>query len=85
MNGKRGLVVNAPAGAPNVLVVLIDDSGLGWWSTFGWQMPTPNLDKVTKARALGLAGTRPLLSSERCAFARGDGKALCPPGWRVKA
>jgi arylsulfatase len=39
-------VVNAPAGAPNVLIVLIDDCGFGQWSTFGGQVPTPNLDKL---------------------------------------
>ncbi|AGA27071.1 arylsulfatase [Singulisphaera acidiphila] len=39
-------VVKAPANAPNVLVVLIDDSGFGQWGTFGGQVPTPNLDKL---------------------------------------
>jgi arylsulfatase len=41
-------VVNAPAGAPNVLIVLIDDCGFGQWGTFGGQIPTPNLDKLAK-------------------------------------
>jgi arylsulfatase len=41
-------VVKAPAGAPNVLVILIDDCGFGQWSTFGGQIPTPNLDKLAK-------------------------------------
>ncbi|WP_434130885.1 arylsulfatase [Methylocaldum sp. GT1BB] len=48
-------VVKAPAGAPNVLVVLIDDSGFGQWGTFGGQIPTPNLDRLAKA---GLSYTR---------------------------
>jgi arylsulfatase A-like enzyme len=48
-------VIDAPAGAPNVLVVLIDDAGFGQWSTFGGQIPTPNLDKLAKA---GLSYTR---------------------------
>ncbi len=48
-------VIDAPAGAPNVLVVLIDDSGFGQWSTFGGQIPTPNLDKLANA---GLRYTR---------------------------
>jgi len=34
-------VTKAPAGAPNVLVVLIDDTGFGAWGTFGGQVPTP--------------------------------------------
>jgi arylsulfatase len=41
-------VIKAPAGAPNVLLVLIDDCGFGQWSTFGGQIPTPNLDKLAK-------------------------------------
>src|SRR6188768_2365981 len=29
------LPVRAPAGAPNVVLILIDDSGFGQWGTFG--------------------------------------------------
>jgi len=39
-------LTTAPAGAPNVLVVLIDDVGYGAWSTFGGQIATPNLDRL---------------------------------------
>jgi arylsulfatase A-like enzyme len=48
-------LVKAPAGAPNVLLILIDDSGFGQWGTFGGQVPTPNLDQLAKA---GLSYTR---------------------------
>ncbi|HJZ54678.1 MAG TPA: arylsulfatase, partial [Gemmataceae bacterium] len=48
-------VVKAPAGAPNVLLILIDDCGFGQWGTFGGQIPTPNLDKLAKR---GLRYTR---------------------------
>jgi arylsulfatase len=48
-------VVKAPEGAPNVLLVLIDDCGYGQWGTFGGQVPTPNLDKLAKR---GLKYTR---------------------------
>jgi arylsulfatase len=41
-------VVKAPEGAPNVLLILIDDCGFGQWGTFGGQIPTPNLDKLAK-------------------------------------
>src|SRR2546423_11351267 len=34
-------IVKAPEGAPNLLVVLIDDCGLGQWSTFGGDVATP--------------------------------------------
>jgi arylsulfatase A-like enzyme len=36
----------APADAPNVLIVLMDDVGFGADSTFGGAVPTPNLDAV---------------------------------------
>jgi arylsulfatase len=48
-------VTTAPAGAPNVLVVLIDDAGFGQWSAFGGQIPTPNLDRLAH---MGLRYTR---------------------------
>ena len=41
-------LIKAPAGAPNVLVILIDDSGFGQWGTFGGQVPTPNLDRLAQ-------------------------------------
>ena len=36
----------APGGAPNVLVVLIDDAGFGGPTTFGGAIETPNLTRV---------------------------------------
>ncbi|WKZ14795.1 MAG: arylsulfatase [Candidatus Jettenia caeni] len=41
-------ITRAPAGAPNVLVILIDDCGFGQWSTFGGQISTPNLDRLAE-------------------------------------
>ena len=38
--------VAAPEGAPNVIVILLDDVGFGQTSTFGGLIPTPNLDKL---------------------------------------
>jgi arylsulfatase len=35
-----------PAGAPNVLLIMTDDSGYGVPSTFGGVIPTPTLDRV---------------------------------------
>jgi arylsulfatase A-like enzyme len=48
-------LTKAPAGAPNILIVLIDDSGFGQWGTFGGQVPTPNLDRLAR---MGLRYTR---------------------------
>jgi arylsulfatase A-like enzyme len=42
-------VINPPKGAPNVLLILIDDSGFGQWGTFGGQTPTPNLDRLARS------------------------------------
>ncbi|SEG70070.1 arylsulfatase [Bryocella elongata] len=38
--------VRAPQGAPNVLLVLIDDAGYGQCGTFGGLIPTPTLDAL---------------------------------------
>jgi arylsulfatase A-like enzyme len=38
--------VTAPKGAPNVLLILTDDTGFGASSTFGGPIPTPTLDRV---------------------------------------
>lgn len=47
--------IRAPKGAPNILVVLLDDVGFGMASTFGGPVPTPNMDKLAKG---GLSYTR---------------------------
>jgi arylsulfatase A-like enzyme len=38
--------VQAPIGAPNILLVLIDDCGFGQYSTFGGGIPSPTMDKL---------------------------------------
>jgi len=40
--------VQAPAGAPNVVIVLIDDLGFGGPSTFGGPINTPTLDGLAQ-------------------------------------
>jgi arylsulfatase A-like enzyme len=40
-----------PKGAPNILLIMTDDTGFGVTSTFGGVIPTPNLDRVA---AMGL-------------------------------
>ncbi|WP_205195147.1 arylsulfatase [Chitinophaga sp. Cy-1792] len=39
-------MVSAPKGAPNVVVILIDDAGFGQFSTFGGGVPSPTMDKL---------------------------------------
>jgi arylsulfatase A-like enzyme len=38
--------VTAPIGAPNVLLIMTDDTGFGASSTFGGPIPTPNLERI---------------------------------------
>jgi len=40
--------VKAPSGAPNVLIVLLDDMGFGQPSTFGGPINMPTLDRLAK-------------------------------------
>ncbi|QEG01932.1 Arylsulfatase [Stieleria maiorica] len=40
--------VTAPKGAPNVLIILVDDLGFGATSTFGGPIPTPTLDRLAQ-------------------------------------
>jgi arylsulfatase A-like enzyme len=47
--------VKAPQGAPNVLIILLDDFGYGASSTFGGPIPMPTADKLA---AQGLRYTR---------------------------
>src|SRR5262245_4551331 len=56
-----------PKGAPNVLVVLLDDAGYGANSTFGGVIPTPTLDKIA---ANGLRYTN-FHSTSLCSPTRG--------------
>jgi arylsulfatase A-like enzyme len=47
--------VTAPPGAPNVVLILLDDAGYGQTTTFGGLVPTPTLDRLA---ANGLRFTR---------------------------
>jgi len=40
--------VEAPKGAPNILLILTDDVGFGASSTFGGPIPTPTMDQLAK-------------------------------------
>lgn len=39
-------IARAPEGAPNIVLVLLDDVGFGTCGTFGGPVPTPALDRV---------------------------------------
>jgi arylsulfatase A-like enzyme len=57
-------VVRPPKGAPNVVLILLDDVGFGQFSTFGGGVPSPNIDKV---------------ASEGLRYTRFHTTALCSP------
>ena len=40
------LAVTAPEGAPNVLVIVLDDVGYGQLGCYGGPISTPNIDKL---------------------------------------
>ncbi len=73
--------VQAPKGAPNVLLILLDDVGFGMCSTFGGPVPTPHMDKLAKN---GLAYTRfhttALCSPTRAALLTGRNHHSCGTG-----
>lgn len=41
--------VRAPKGAPNILVILLDDAGFGQYATFGGAIPSPALDTLARS------------------------------------
>jgi arylsulfatase len=45
---SRPAVEGAPAGAPNVLLIMLDDVGFGSFGTFGGPVATPGLDAVAE-------------------------------------
>ncbi len=40
--------VKPPQGAPNIVIIMTDDTGFGHPSTFGGPIPTPTLDRLAK-------------------------------------
>ena len=75
------LPVRAPQGAPNVLIILLDDVGFGMCSTFGGPVPTPHMDTLANN---GLKYTRfhttALCSPTRAALLAGRNHHSCGTG-----
>ncbi|MBL8823788.1 MAG: arylsulfatase [Planctomycetia bacterium] len=73
---------SAPKGAPNVVVILLDDVGYGQISTFGGPVPTPALDKLA---ADGLKYTRfhttAICGPSRAALITGRNHHNCATGF----
>ena len=73
--------VRAPKGAPNVLLVLLDDVGFGMCSTFGGPVPTPHLDELAKnGLTYNRFHTTALCSPTRAALLTGRNHHSCGTG-----
>lgn len=72
----------APAGAPNVVIILIDDLGFGATAPFGGPIPTPTLDRLANT---GLRynnfHTTALCSPTRTALKAGRNHHVCNMGF----
>lgn len=65
-------IIKPPAGAPNVVVVLLDDVGFGAASTFGGAIATPEMDAIAKGGILyNQFHTTALCSPSRAAILTG--------------
>ena len=71
------LDTKAPQGAPNVLVILYDDTGQAAWSPYGGRIQMPTLDKLAQnglvysqppVRCPALCPFRPVASPCACAL-----------------
>jgi arylsulfatase len=64
--------VQAPAGAPNVLLFMSDDVGFAMSSTFGGPVPTPNMDRLAAmGQRYNLFHTTGICSPSRAALLTG--------------
>ena len=54
-----------PKDAPNVLLIITDDSGFGVPSTFGGVIPTPTMDRVAKTACVTTTSTPPRYAHPR--------------------
>jgi arylsulfatase len=73
--------VEAPIGAPNVLLILTDDVGFGASSTFGGPVPTPTFDRLAKeGLRYNCFHTTALCSPTRAALITGRNHHTCATG-----
>ncbi|QZT37645.1 arylsulfatase [Halosquirtibacter xylanolyticus] len=82
-NAKRpdAFNVNAPEGAPNVVIIMIDDAGFGTASPFGGVVPTPEMDKfASNALLYNQFHTTSLCSPSRQALKTGRNHHTCNQG-----
>jgi arylsulfatase A-like enzyme len=78
--------VSAPAGAPNILVILLDDLGFSDFGCYGSEILTPNVDKMARN---GLRFTNyttvPMCTPARAAMMTGKNPHSVGCGWLTHA
>src|SRR5258707_12700284 len=73
--------LKAPQGAPNVLIILLDDVGVGMTSTSGGPVPTPTLDRLARnGLKYNRFHTTALCSPTRAALLAGRNHHTCGTG-----
>jgi arylsulfatase len=73
--------IEAPKGAPNVLLIMTDDVGFGASSTFGGPIPTPTYDKLANSGLrYNMFHTTALCSPSRAALITGRNHHTCASG-----
>src|SRR5262245_941505 len=73
--------IEAPKGAPNVLLILTDDVGFGASSTFGGAIPTPTFDKLaSRGMRSHMFHTTTPCSPTRAALVTGRNHHTCATG-----
>ena len=65
----------APAQAPNILIVLTDDVGFGASSTFGGLIPMPNYDALAAQGVALIQMVTPVTTPTRMAYILNTGRA----------
>ena len=80
--------VKAPKGAPNVVIVLIDDIGFGGPSTFGGPIRTPTMDQLAAVAACASTTSTPRRCARRRATRSRPAGTTTPPiparSWRPR-
>lgn len=78
--------VKAPKGAPNVLLVLVDDLGFAGTSAFGGPVSTPNFDRIAKEGVkYNNFHTTAVCSPTRAAIKSGRNHHVCNMGAIIEA
>jgi hypothetical protein len=89
---SASLADRAPAGAPNVLVVLYDDTGQAAWSPYGGRISMPTMERLADVVVLPHPERRPSRVARELGHGHKDGRVTyaynflgIPPEKRISA